>query len=914
MHCPSSGTHDPSVTRDVGLSGRQAERAALDRLADSVRAGRGAALVVRGEAGVGKTALLDDLAARARGCLIVRLAGVEAETEWDFAALQRVCAALPDQPRLLPGPQQQALSAAFGLRDAAVSPDRLMIGLATASLLAQAAAGRPVICLIDDAQWLDAASAQALAFAARRLAAVPAALVFALRLADPGRDFACLPELAVPALPDSDARELLDSLLIGPVKPGVGDRMLAEARGNPGRLLEAARAQSPEELAGGFGLPPAVPAGDTAAAALRRHLDTLPPAARRLLLVAAAEPAGDPALIRQAAAQLGVQAAATSAAVAEIADFGDIVRFRHGRDRSAVYWAASPSARQEVHRALAEDIGPRPDTRHMAWHLAHAFPEPDEYVASTVEDAAVALGGLPVEGGGLPASAAFYELAATRTPDAARRARRALAAARAAYESGAPDSALRLLALAEAGPLDPPGRARATLLRAQLSASRAPGPDGARLLLEAAGLGPGQDPGLAWEAYRDALHAALTAGRLGGDGDLLTVAAAIRATTAARPPSPASLADELAVLVTEGLVAGGPRLRETLRGLRDRREPGGAQDGTRAETGWLPLACRAARDLGDAGTWSALSGRLIDEARRAGALRLLPAALHDGALARVLAGDFDAAAALAREAEAAAPASGDRAAPYGSLALAAWRGQDAEVARLAESTTAAMLARGEGEWLTAVGWATSLLGNGLGRPDQALAAAEEAAGAEKVTADGDRAAAAAAGRPGGLGLAAWSLAELAEAAARLGEPGRARAAVARLRAIATASGADWTLGLAARSLALVSGDESAEDHYQEAIRLLGRAGVPAELARARLLYGEWLRRRERRMDARGQLRESYRALSEIGAAGFAARAGRELMATGEPGRKRTHRRELREVREVREARPGLGQLPASAAS
>jgi len=863
-HGPGAGADDipgVNVNGDVPadspwLFGRQAECEILDRLVAGAQAGRGAALVVRGGPGAGKTALLDYLVRHAAGFLVVRVAGIEPELDCGFAALHRLCGLLWDLRDRLAGPQHDALATAFG-ELAADSPDHFLVGLAVLNLLSKAATDRPVLCVVDDAQWLDAASKQAIAIAARRLAAGPVALIVGSRLAGAGQDFAGVPDLVIPALAEEDARALLDSRLTGPVDPGVRDQMLAEARGNPLQLLQAAARQTPEELAGGFGLPAAVTAPDREEEAVWRQLDTLPATTRQLLLIAAAEPTGNPVLVLRAARRLGADLEPEQAA--GIIEFTGRVRFLHHRARSAVYWAASSADRQRIHRALAASIDPYAEPHRLAWHLAHASAALDEDVASAIEEVAESAGNR----GGLAASAMFHEHAAMRTPDAARRASRALAAARAKHRAGARGSALRLLAVAQAGPLDDLGRRHADLLSAQLTAG---GPGTAQGLVAAAARLESLDPATAHEGYGDALYAARSAGQLAGGDDLREVAAAVRAARAAAGPRPHDdddLTSGLAVLITDGFAAGAPALRRALGALGD--QAGRAAPGC----GRLLLGCRVARDLWDHATWRRLSGRLIMEARRTGELRVLPAALDNGAVAQLLAGDFAAAAATARQADAFAQAAGITAAPYGSLALAAWSGAEAAVERLITTVTPRMLARREGRWLTAAAWATAVLGNGLGRYEEALAAAEE--GVAGAT---------------GLGPAAWSMAELIEAAARLGYTERARGALGRLAGIAAASESDWACGLLARSRALMTEDESAEQHYRTAISLLDRAGVTAELARARLLYGEWLRRRMRRMDAREQLREAHQVLSAMGAAGFAERARGELMATGETARRR----------------------------
>ena len=843
------------------LRGRRRECEALDRLLDSVRAGQSQVLVLRGEAGAGKTALLAYLLERASGFRIAQAAGVESEMELAFAGLHQLCAPFLDRLDRLPGPQRDALSIAFSLRDGD-TPDRFAVGLAVLSLLSEVAGERPLVCVVDDAHWLDRASAQALAFVARHLAAEPAAVVFAVRESGGEQDLAALAELVVHGLADGDARALLESAVTGPLDERVRDRIVAETRGNPLALLEQARGLTPEELAGGFGLPAALALPGRIEESFRRRLATLPPATRRLLLVAAAEPLWDPVLVWRAADQLGVQAeAAAAAASAGLIEPGGQLRFCHPLARSAVYRAAPPQERQSAHRALAEATDPDVDPDRRAWHRAHATPGLDEDVAAELERSA----GRARARGGLAAAAAFRQRAAELTPEPARRAQRALAAALAKHQAGAPDAALRLLAMAQAGPLDELARARAELLCAQLAAD--PGrSDAPALLLEAAQRLEPLHLGLARDAYRHAFCAALSAGRLAIRGGMREVGAAARAVPSAprSPRAPDLLLDGLAVLTTEGYAAGAPILRRALTAFRN--EEVLTAEGLR----WLPLACRVAHDVWDDESLYALSARLIELAREAGALAVLPVALRAGVAVQLLAGEFVVAASIAEEAEAVARATDNPAGPYGPLMLAAWRGHEAETRRLIAATTARMVARGEGQWLTAAHWATAVLANGLCRYDEALAAAEQ--GSEY---------------PDELGLAARSMSELIEAAARTGAPERGIGALRRLSETAAAAGTDWALGIEARSRALLSDGDSAERLYREAIERLGRTRVRVELARAHLLYGEWLKRDNRRVDAREQLRAAHQMLTAMGAEGFAERACRELLSTGEVVRKYT---------------------------
>jgi DNA-binding CsgD family transcriptional regulator len=842
-----------------GLLGRGDECGVLDRLVAGVRAGQSQVLVLRGEAGAGKTALLDYLRERAAGCQVIRAVGAESEMDLPFAALHQLCAPFLDRLGLLPGPQRDALGVAFGMRDGA-EPDRFLARLGFMSLLSEAAADRPLICVADAAQWLDEPSARALAFVARHLAGGPVAVLMAARPGRLERDLAGLPELVAGGLADSDARVLLSSAVTGRLDERVSDRIVAEARGNPGALLELASRMCPEELAGGFGLPGAVTLAAPVEESFRERLAPLPEATRRLLLVAAAEPTLDPVLIWQAAGMLGVRARDVApAAEAGLIEFGGPVRFRDPLARFAVYRTASPQERQSVHHAL----GATADPDRRAWHRGQAAPGPDEDLAAELERAVPAARAR----GGLGADGAFRERAAELTPDPGRRSRRALAAAQVKHQAGAAEGARRLLGLAQAGPLDELGRGRAELLRARLTADAGRGGDALPLLVRAARRLEPLHPGLARQAYRDAFLAALTssgqdagAGRGGWPGGgVLEAAEAARA--ARRRPGPArpgdQLLDGLATLLTDGYLAGAPLLRRALDAFTQTKVS--LEEGL----GWLPLAGRLSAEVWDDHSWSVLSARLIELARDAGALSVLPAALTSGAAARLLAGQPGQAAWLLRQAEAVARATGRVPGPAGPLMLAAWEGRDCEAGRLIAAATVETSAPGDGRWRATAAWAAAVLHNGRSRYDEALAAAVQASA-----------------HPGELGPATWSLAELIEAAARCGQPGQAAAALDRLSEATSAAGTSWALGIQARCRALLSEGQAAERGYLQAIGRLGRTRVRVELARTCLLYGEWLRRERRRVEARDQLRAAYQMLAAMGLEGFAERARVELLATG----------------------------------
>ena len=843
------------------LLGRRREREAFDRLLEAVRGGESRVLVLRGEPGVGKSALLKYVFEQASGFRVERAAGVESEMELAFAGLQQLCAPMLGRLERLPPPQRDALRTAFGLTSGA-APDRFLVGLAVLGLLSEEAAERPLMCLVDDAQWLDRASLQALEFVARRLFAESIALIFAVRQSREDPPLAGLPELMVEGLGDDDARALLGSVILWPLDERVRDQIVAETRGNPLALLELPRGLAPAELAGGFGLPGVRPLPARIEDSFQRRLVPLPPETQRLLLVAAAEPVGEPTLVWPAAGRLGIGVEAADAAESEgLVEFGARVTFRHPLVRSAIYRSASPQERRDAHRALAEVTDPQTDPDRRAWHLAQAAPGPDENVASELERSATRAQAR----GGIAAAAAFLERSAALTLDPVQRAARALAAARANAQAGAFDVALRLLATAEAGPLDELQRARADLLRGQIACLSTRGSDAPRLLLKAAKRLELLDAGLARETYLEAVSAAVYAGRFATGGGLRESAEAARAAPAASQPPSADdlLLDGLALLITEGHAAAAPTLKRALSAFSSRHIS--TEQGLR----WFWLACPAAQILWDDESWDVLSSRHVQLCRDAGALGSLPIALTQRAGLQLFEGDFAAAASLIEEAGAIAEATGSEFPPYAALWLAAFCGREVHASELIETSTKDLVRRGEGVGLSFVLWATAMLYNGLGRYDEALEAAQRA---------GED--------PDELVFSTWAAVELIEASTRNGVPEHAAGALKRLLDSTCAGDTDWALGIEACVRALISDGETAERRYREALDHLGRTRVRIALARAHLLYGEWLRRERRRLDAREQLRAAHEMFATMGAEGFAERARRELLATGETARKR----------------------------
>jgi DNA-binding CsgD family transcriptional regulator len=841
------------------LVGRRNEREVLDGLVEAVKAGESRALVLHGEPGVGKTALLDYMVARAPDSMVGRAAGVQSEMELAFAGLHQLLAPMLDRPGQLPGPHRDALQTAFGV-SSGPPPDRFFVGLAVLGLLADVAEERPLICVVDDEQWLDRASAQVLAFVARRLEAESVALVFAARTVSD--ELAGLPQLAVEGLRDGDALALLDSVLTGPLDARVRDQIVTETRGNPLALLELPREVRPAELAGGFGLPGAVPLSGRIEESFRRRLAALSSDSRRLLQLAAADPVGEPSLVWRAGERLGIGAeAATPAVEAGLIEFGARVRFRHPLVRSAAYRAASIREREEVHRALAAVTDPGNDPDRRAWHRAQGTSGPDEEVAGELmrsADRAQARGGLA-------AAAAFLERAAILTSEPARRTERLLAAARAKRDAGAFDAALGLLVAVEAGALDELQRAHVDLLRGQIALEQRRPADAGRLLIAAAMRLEPLDAALARETHLEALGAAM-ANDLEIPGGLLAAAEAARAAPPGPDPTRAIdvLLDAFATRLTEGYAAATPALNRALEMLLD------LDASDEAAGRWLWLAggrasLLVAVELWDADAWHVLATRQAQCARSTGALMHLQLALSFLARWHLLAGELTTAQLMVEEDRLIAEATGN--APLGNarMALAAWRGRETSALELIEASAEEAAAHG---W-TSPSYATAVLYNGLGRHDLARDAARPL-----VERDA-------------LGFGPFLVPELAEAASRTGEPDLVRRALEWLSERTQVIPSEWAHGIEARVRALLSEGDRAERLYHDSIARLGRTRVKLELARSHLLYGEWLRRERRRVDAREQLRTAHEMFAAMGAEAFAERARRELLATGATARKRS---------------------------
>ena len=846
--------------RPPEFRGRASERGALDRLLEKVREGQSAVLVIRGEPGVGKSALLRYCVRQASGFRVARCVAIESEMELPFAGLHQLCAPMLTRLGRLPAPQRDALSTAFGLSSGAPS-DRFLVALAALSLLAEVAEEQELLCVVDDTQWLDRASAQVLGFVARRLLAESVAIVFAVREPSEERELIGLPELVLEGLGETDARALLATVVPGRLDELVRDRIVAETRGNPLALLDLPRGLTAAELAGGFALPDAGNLPLRIEDSYVRRLQGLPEATRRLMLLAAADPTGDATLVRRAAHTLGIGTEALTPAEAErLLEIGARVRFRHPLVRSAVYRASTTANRRAAHAALACATDPELDPDRRAWHRAHAASGADEEVAGELMHSRARA----QSRGGIAAAAAFLERAVALSADPSGRAPRALAAAQAKFAAGDVDAAQALLTVADVGPLDELARAQVQRLRAEIAFQLRRGNEAPPQLLQAAQRLEALDAELARDTYLEAMLAALRAGRFATGTDVLDVSEAARSAHLGSDPLPAKqlLLVGLATRFTDGYVAAAPTLKKALHSYRDETR----------QLDWACLACAvAAMDLWDDATWLEIVSARARLARATGTLSFMPLALEYLAGHHILAGELSVAAGLVAEAESLESLScGEGMLPCIPLQLAAWRGEAPAARDLIEVLAQGAAARGEGAATTVAEYAAAILYNGLGEYELAAEAARKAALADEIS------------------TSSWALCELVEAEAGTGRRKAAGAALDSLVARTRASGTDWAKGVEARSRALLADGEDAEDLYLEAIEHLGRCRMATHRARAELVYGEWLRRENRRADAREQLHRAHDAFASMGVGGFADRARRELVATGE--RVRRHRK------------------------
>ncbi|MFJ9250591.1 AAA family ATPase [Streptomyces sp. NPDC101776] len=845
--------HGPGRGDKTGLLGRRVECAVLDRLIDAVRTGGSRALVAHGPAGIGKSALLGHLTDAPGGLRVLRAAGIESEMELPFATLHQLCVPLIDRLKNLPTPQRTALETVFGI-SAGPPPERFLVGMAVLGLLSDASQKRPLLCLVDDAHWMDRASAQVLGFVARRLLAESIALVFGTRERVP--DLLGLPDLEVTGLRETAAHTLLESATHTRLDHDISSRFVAETQGNPLALLELPRTLSVTQLAGGFGLLNTDTLPGLIEQSFLRRIDALPEQTRLLLLIAAAEPVGDPTLVWRAADRLGVTPEEALADGTDgLVSFDESVTFRHPLVRSAVYRAASESERRSAHLALAEETDPRVDPDRRAWHLASATAGPDETVAAELEQSA----GRAQARGGLAAAAAFLQRSVVLTVDASLRADRAVAAADASLQAGDLDAARRFVDVADQNAQSEFQLVRAHRVRSQITF--AAGLDGKAplLLLTAAQRLERFDTSLARETY---LFAWGTSALVAADTDgLMAISQAMKTL----PPSGAAprtidlVIEGYALLVTEGRAAAVPVLRRAAAALENLP----ARD--LLTWGWVANGVSAA--VWDDRAMRALCGRAVEVARAAGALTELSFCLSSLGMATTWAGDFSVAAEIVDEADTVAAATGVPPAPHVKLRLGALRGRTADVEPLISATIEEAGGGGRLMGVTVAQWSAAVLYNGLARYEQALAAAQTSA------------------RIPELWVSVWALPELVEAAVHVGDVKAAGAALEQLTDAAGPCDTDWAQGVLARSQALLSEGPPADRLYRRAIERLSRTRLRPELARAHLLYGEWLRRERRRVEARGHLRTSHKMFAAMGMEAFAERARRELLASGESIRK-----------------------------
>ena len=871
-HAPDRNSGRSAVSAGSGtdgprLLGRRHECEVLDRVVSDVLGGRSRLIVVRGEAGVGKSALLSYLSARADECHVASAVGVESEMELAYSGLHQLCKPMLDHLDALPGPQRDVLANVFGL-SSGPAPDRFLVGLATLTLFADVAEQQPLVCIVDDVQWLDYTSVQILGFVGRRLLAERVALVCAARTGIGDDVLAGLPQMAVGGLGDSEARALLLDNVYGPLDAAVCSQIVAESHGNPLALLELPRTWNAAKLAGGFGLPDSQPLGSRIEQSYAQRLHQLPSDTQLLVLAAAAEPLGDPVLLHRAAEALGLEPAAADPAVAAgLITVGARVEFAHPLVRSAAYRSAAPNDRHRAHLALAEATNAEADPDRRAWHRARATPRADEEVAAELEWSA----GRAQTRGGLAAAAAFLERAAGLTPEPARRAQRELSAAWAKRDAGALDAALALLASVEAGPADPLRAAEIAHLRGKIAFDGGHSADAALLLLGAARRLEPLDAGLARETHLDALAAGIWASGSETPDVLAGTAEAARAAPAAPdPPRVVDLVlDALATRLTDGYAAAAPRLTRALQEIRSLDVD--AEDvGRSLGLGGNRVSSIIATEVWDFEAGRALAQRQVRLARDSGALVQLQFALNVLANSEMLAGDFASAAALIEEDRAVAEATGNPPIAYSAMLLAAFHGHEDVAAELIHRARDEARLLGEGRIVTFADYASAVLNNGLGRHDVARDAARRVFEREVV---------------GGYQILA--VAEMAEAASRTGDQALGTVAAARLAERVRVTPTDWAVGVASRAEAFLSGGAAADDLYRCSIERLGRAGLRVEVARSHLLYGEWLRRDGRRVDAREQLRTAHDMLNAMGLEAFSERARRELVATGERVRKRT---------------------------
>ncbi len=839
------------------LVGRDDETGALEDVLAAVRDGLSGVLVLRGEAGIGKTALLDRAAGMAPDMRVAWVAGVESEMDLGFAGLHQLLVPLLDGLHELPAPQRAALQSAFGLA-AGPPPDRFLVGLATLTLLTGAAAGRPVLCVVDDAQWLDRASAEVLGFVARRLFADRVGMLFAVREGEERAVvFEGLPELPVGGLAEDAARELLAAAAGGAVDPRVGARIVAETAGNPLGLVEFGGELTAGERSGAVPLTGPLRFGGRLEKLYLSRVRALPADAQTLLLVLAADQLGDPAKVWRAAGRLGIGPEAVELpGVERLVTGAPSLQFRHPLTRSIVYHGARSVARWRVHEALAAASDPVRDPDRRAWHLAQAVSGPDEEAAGELEASAGRARGR----GGWASSAAFLERSAELTQNAARRARRLVAAAGARLAAGETPAARALLDRAAPDLPDPVVSARARRLEGDILFAAGEPAAATSVLLEAARMVAPYDARLARDTLLEAFAAQLSS-RAAGTAEVLQAVRSAPGVT----ESPATAGD----LLLDGFAAVAERRFAVGSGLL--RQAVAAVTGGQPVPGDAPqrfLAFRlAVTELYDDSAWRELAGQWVARARARGALAAMVAGLGFQACSQLAEGRFAAAEATIAEARTLAGAMGNRTYLAGlanaELEVLAWRGDQAAARPLAARLLRVAADQGDGHGMQRVHKALAALELGLGNNQEALHYALKAVAGQPVLSF----------QPGPD--------VLIEAAIRCGDRAAATAALEAVAPRWLACETPWSLGLLARGQALLADDEHAEDGYRLSIERLRQCQVTPELARSHLLYGEWLRRRRRRRGAREQLRAACELFGTLGMEAFAHRAQAELRAAGE---------------------------------
>ena len=841
------------------MVGREPERRLLAALLEGARAGSAGTLVVRGEPGVGKTALLNELMAAAGDALVLRTQGLEVETPLAFAALHRLLRPVTRLRRGLPEPQARALRIAFGEEDGA-SVEPFLVGVATLSILAAAAEESTVLCVVDDAHWLDAATAGALRFCAHRLGADRVALVFAARDGVWGSfDPQGLPELVVTGLDPAAAQALLRARLGAATGAEVVERIVAETRGNPLALLELPAELTPDQVTGVEPLPPQLHLTFRVEQLFLDRSRRLPPSVQTMLLLAAADDSGEPEVVRRAAAALGLVDADRQAAV----DSGLLVEdaaslsLRHPLVRSAVYQAATGAQRRQVHRALAEALSGHGDPDREAWHRAAAAEGPDPKVVAALELA----GARAQRRGGHAAALAAYERAAALCDDPAKRTELTFAAARSAWASGRASQAQALLSQTREATNDPLLRADVARLRGHIEVNVGSASEAHRIFVDAAQAVYPIDPGRAL----DLGVAAAVMRTFGADsGTPLPVTRALVVPDPGDPPRTLCLR-HLLVAMTE--VAEGNWSAATP--ALDRALVIGDQVDDR-DVLWN--LANAALQLGDDRAQQRFYGYALARAREAGAVTAVIYCLQRLCFGQYLAGDLVAVRNSAEEAISLGQSIGQ---PAMTAPPAAWLAllsalqdrddHDHHLARLEDLVATYPLGILTDPVHDLTRWAKGLRAAGSGDSAGAL---------HHLT------------RFRLPVLARMSAPERIEAAVRVGDMAAAREWTDELAGFADATGRAWALATVAFGRALAADQAQGDGLFREALAHHAGAGRPLDAARAQLAYGEWLRRSQRRVDAREHLREAVETFQDLHAESLATRANQELRASGETARKR----------------------------